>query len=94
MTIQNDQMIFADKEEVLCICKNQPFAYGNVMKLGTKYVVKLQQDYIKQSSLIWDYVVPYDIHLKEYLEECKLEEQYQIIKEHFHGIITNKGRKL
>lgn len=93
MTIQNDQMIFYDNEEVICINKNKPYVVGNVMKLGTKYVVKLQKDYINESSLTWDYTVPFDIHLKEYLDE-NVEEQYNLIKEQFHGIITNKGRKL
>lgn len=94
MKIYNKTFIFDINEKVLCINKNKPFAVGTVQLLGEKYIVKMEKEYVDLSSLAWDYVIPFDEHLKEYLEENNVKEQYELIKEHFQGIMMNDGRKI
>ena len=94
MKIYNQTFIFDINEKVICINKSKPFAVGTVQMLGEKYIVRMDKEYINLSSLMWDYVVPFDIHLKEYLDENDIKEQYELIQEHFQGIMSNKGKRL
>lgn len=94
MKVVDNKIIFDVDEKVICINRNRHSAVGTVQKLKNNYTVKLDKDYLELSSLKWDYVIPFDIHLKEYLEENSIDEQYELIKEHLYGIIANNGRKL
>ena len=94
MVVQNNQMIFDEDDKVICCRKDRPYGVGKVKRLGGKHVIQMDKEYLSLSTFFWEYTVPFDKHFKAYLDEHNTEQQYDLIKEQFHGIITNKGRQI
>jgi len=94
MKITNNKMVFSENEHVICICKGMGYVTGIVKLLGLKYIIRLDKKYVNNSKLSWDYVVPFHSAFTDYLDDNNVDEQYELIKEHFYGILHNNGRQI
>ena len=98
MRIENNQMVFDLGEKVICINKGKEFAIGSTKPLVLKgvpsLVIRVDQKYNRLSSIDWDYIIPWDEHLQEHLEEFEPEQQFIMIKETHESILANHGRRI